>query len=213
MRSRPRAALLAVLAAIVLAGLAAGAWRYATHEPTTDEVTVSVDGARWSAQLEDAFFSSEDAWPPGQTRTAIFWVRNDADLPAYVDLHVAAVGGQDLMRSGVVEISAEVGDEDDIQPFVAERDLNTVRIDALDEGERETVTLRAVHTGEAEVDSTTLRHRLSGSGIAAEEPRSPLDASEARLELAPLFLSVALLVTLLVMHRTRRPRPRSTRRP
>ena len=213
MRSRPQAALLAVLAAIVLAGLAAGAWRYATHEPTTDDVTVSVDGARWSAHLEDAFFDSEELWPPGQTRTAILWVRNDAELPAYVDLHVAAVGGQDLTRFGVVEISAVIGDAGDLQPFVAERDLNTVRIDVLDEGEQETVTLRAVHTGEGDVDSATLRHQLSGSGIAAEEPRSPLDASEARLELAPVFLSVALLVTLLVMHRTRRPRARSTRRP
>ena len=213
MRSRPQAVLLGVLAAIVLAGLAAGAWRYITHEPITDQVTVSVDGSRWSSHLEDAFFSSEESWPPGQTRTAIVWVRNDADLAAYVDLHVAAVDGQDLTRSGVVEVSAVIGAGDDIQPFVAERDINTVRLDVLDEGERETVTLRAVHTGEAEVDSAALRHRLSGSGIAAEAPRSPLDVSEARLELAPLFLSVALLVTLMVMHRSRRPRARSTRRP
>jgi hypothetical protein len=212
-RSRPQAAFLGVLAAIVLAGLAAGAWRYATHEPITDQVTVSVDGARWTAHLEDAFFSSEEPWSPGQTRTAILWVRNDADLPAYVDLHVAAVEGQDLTRSGVLEISAVVGDGDDVQPFVADRDTNTVRIDVLDEGERETVTLRAVHAGEVALDSAALRHRLSGSGIAAEDPRSPLDASEARLELAPLFLTVALLVTLLVMYRTRRPRARSTRRP
>ena len=214
MSTRLQAAVLGLLGAIVLASLAVVGWRFAQDEETTNRVTLSVDGVQWTAALEDAFFLSDSAWTPGQTRSAIFWVRNDADVAADVDVVVSTSAGEALTESGQVVLSAAIGDGGDFQVFVPERGVNTLRLGAIEPGERETVTFRAEHSGEAELDSSLLRHRISGSGTRVEEAdSSPLDPSDARLELAPLFLCVALLVTLVVMRRTGSSRATTTRRP
>ena len=148
----------------------------------------------------------------GQTRTAIFWVRNDADVRADVDLYVTSTGAEDLIASGVLTVSASTGDGEDVQPFVTGRDVNTVRVGELGAGERATVTLLADLAGAVEVDSASVRYRISGAGVRAEESRWRLDTTGAHLELAPLFLGVALLMTAWVMRRSRQPRHRSVRR-
>jgi hypothetical protein len=211
--TRSRFVVLCLLAAFVLACAAVVVWRLAGPEQTTNRVTLSADGVRWTSGIEDTFFFSETQWAPGETRTAVFWVRNDADVRADVDVALTTTAGADLAHSGLLEVSAEVGDSDHRQPFVAERDLNTVRMGELGPGERATVTLRGVLAGAVDVDSASVRYRVSGSGTSVEEPRSPLDATGAHLELAPLFLGVALLVTALVMRRSRPRRPQAGRRP
>ena len=206
MSSRSPGTALSVFAAFVLAALAVLAWRVTAEEATGDQVTVSVDGVRWTSELEDALFVSDSAWPPGQTRSQIFWVRNDADGPADVDVQVTAVDGDDVTDSGVLEVSAVVGEGDDVQFFTSGRDVNTVGIGTLERDARETVTLRAEHTGETQLDSAAVRHQISATGTrVGAAPESPLDLSDSRLELAPLFLCVALVVTLMVMRRNRRP--------
>lgn len=208
MSTRSHGAALSVFAAFVLAALAVFAWRVTAEEATVDKVTVSVDGVRWTSELEDALFVSDSAWPPGQTRSQIFWVRNDAAGPADVDLKVTAVDGE--TDSGVLEVSAVVGDGDDVQLFTSGRDVNTVRIGTLEQDAREAVTLRAEHIGETELDSAEVRHQISGTGTRVGAPRnSPLDLSDSRLELAPVFLCVALVLTLMVMRRDRRRTSRS----
>ena len=204
MSTRSHGAVLGVLAALVLTVLAVAAWRFTTQEASANQVAVSVDGVRWTADLEDAFFFSDSAWTPGQTRTAVFWVRNDADVDADVSVTVSTSSGEALTESGQVALSAAIGGGDDFRRFAPGRGVNTVRIGTLDPGKRETVTLRAEHVGEVEVDSALLRHHISGSGTSIMDD-SRLDASDARLELAPLFLCVALVVTLVVMRRTRTP--------
>jgi hypothetical protein len=208
--TRSRFVVLGLLAAFVLAGTAALVWRVGPDD-TANRVALSADGAHWSARLDEAFFVSDSPWSPGQTRTAVFWVRNDADVRADVDLRVTSTDGQDLAHAGLLEISATVGGGDP-QAFVAERDINTVRVGELAPGERVTVTLRAVLAGAVDVDSGSVRHAVSGSGLGVDEPRSALDDSGAHLELAPLFLGAALVVTVLVMRRTRAPRSSGRRR-
>ena len=209
MSTRTRAVALWLLAAFVAACLAVVAWRLTTGEETADRVTLSMDGVHWTPELEEALFESESPWPPGQTRTSIFWVRNDADVRADVDLYVASTEGADLMASGLLVVSASIGDGEDLQPFVTGRDLNTVRIGELGPGDRATVILRAELAGAVEVDSASVRYRVSGSGVRAEQSRWRLDSTGAHLELAPLFLGVALLMTAWVMRRSRQPRHRS----
>ena len=209
MSTRTRAVALGLLAAFVLACLALMAWRLTAPDETTDRVTLSVDGVHWTPELEGALFESDSLWPPGQTRTAIFWVRNDADVRADIDLYVTSTGGEDLIASGLLVVSASVEDGDDVQPFVTGRDVNTVRVGELESGQRATVTLLAELAGTVEVDSGDVRYRISGSGVRAEETRWRLDSTGAHLELAPVFLGVALLMTAWVMRRSRRPRHRS----
>jgi len=209
--TRSRIVISGLLAAFVLACLVSVLWRV-TREETTDQVAVSADGGHWAPSLEAPVFVSDSPWPPGQTRTAVIWVRNDADVRADVDLHVVSASVDDNLR-WVLEVAATVNDEDDAQPFIAERDVNTVRVGPLERGERATVTLRAELSGSEDLDSASVTYRIVGSGTRAEDSRSMLDSTEAHLELAPLFLGLGLLMTAYVMHRSRRPRARSSRRP
>jgi hypothetical protein len=206
--TRSQRVALGLLAAFLVGCLALVAWRVTAPAPTEDRVTLSVDGSRWRSDLDEAFFASEEPWPPGQTRTAVFWVRNDADLPAVVDMDVTTTAGLELTQSGLLEVSAVLRDGA-VQPFLAEHEVNTVGLGELQPGERVTVTLRAVLAGATDVDSASVRYRVSGSGVGAQDSRWVLDPTGAHLELAPIFLGIGFLVTAFVMRRSRRPRPRS----
>lgn len=212
MSTRRQVVVLGLIAATLVASLALLGWRFAGDDESAHRVTLSVDGVRWTSDHEAAFFHSANAWLPAQTRSAVFWVRNDGDVTADVDVVVATSAGETLTQSGQVTLSATIGDPGAVHPFVPERGVNTVRIGTLEPGEREVVTLRAEHTGEAELDSSTLRHRISTVGTSAEEPDASQDVFDAQLELAPVFLCVALVVTLIVMRRSGRTRTKSTRR-
>lgn len=205
MSTRFQVLIVGLLVAIMLTFVAVLALRSATHVDTTNRVTLSADGVEWTAELEDAFFFSDTAWSPGQTRSAIFWVRNDADVDADVDVVVTTSAGEALTQSGQVTLSAALGDGGDFRFFVPGRGVNTMSVGTLSPGERETVTFRAEHTGDAELDSSLLRHRISGSGTRADDASPTLHLSDARLELAPLFLCVGLLVVLVVIRRRRVP--------
>lgn len=209
MGARSRGAGLGLLAALVVALLALMVWRVGSAEEVTDQVRLSVDGVRWTLTMEDAFFYSEHPWEPGEERTAMFWVRNTADVRADVHVTLRSTGGEELTHSGLLLVSASV-DDGLPQPFAASRDVNTIRVGELEAGERATITLHADLGGTAVVDSSIVRYRAFGSGTRAEEPRSVLDATGANLELAPIFLAIALVATTLVMRSTRRrqaPRP------
>jgi len=201
---------IATVAAVAIASVLALS-QVAEPERVTSQVFLSVDGVHWTPELEEAFFVSEAPWSPGQTRMAVFWVRNEADAQAEVELRVAVTRGRDLADSGLLAVSAVVGDADAGQSFLTGVDDNTVRLGELEPGERTTVALRAVLAGAVDVDSGTLRYAVSASAATAEDPRRALDPTGARLELAPLFLGAGLVLTVVHMRRTRRPGPRSGR--
>jgi hypothetical protein len=203
-RSRTLGLLLVYASALVCAVGAIS--QMGNAEEPTNRVTVSVDGMHWSAHVEDALFASGTPWTPGQTRTVRFWVRNEAEAPADVEVLVLGTAGQDLMQTGLLELFATVADDGDVQEFDERNDVNVVRVGHLGPGERAAITLRAVLAGALDVDSASVRYRISGTGVLQEDPRLPMDPTGAHLELAPLFLGIALLCTALVMRRTRRRR-------
>ena len=211
MSTRSRIAVLSLLVAFVLACVATVVWRETTLDETANRVRLSADGVRWTSTYDDAVVASEDPWTPGQTRTAVFFVRNDADVRADVIVAVALTseGGG---AGSALRVSASVGDGD-AQFFVPERQVNAVRVGELDPGQRATVTLRAAFFGTEALDSSAVRYGISGSGTRAPGSSSSFDSTGANLALAPIFLGVALLLTAYVMHRSRHPRPASRRRP
>src|SRR3712207_5451748 len=97
-------------------------WRTAEPETNANRVVLSVDGVHWTPRLEEALFASRNPWSAGQTRTAVLWVRNDARVRADLELQVVTTGGQDLARSGLLEVSAAVGDGKARQRLDVERD-------------------------------------------------------------------------------------------
>lgn len=71
-----------------------------------DELSVSSDGRTWSADLERPLFDPATRWAPGDRRTAVFWVRNDADEPGRLSVDVRTLGpSADTFDDLVVEAS------------------------------------------------------------------------------------------------------------
>ncbi len=204
----PRAVSLGLLAALVLAPLGAFLWQMVGTEQSPDQVTISVDGVRWSGDLEDEFFHSEATWGPGEERTAILSVRNEAEQRADVSVDVVCTAGQELISTGVLRVSAKVNDRAE-QVVAPHSVLLVVDVGVLGPGETATLTLRAEHTGAVPepVDSTSVRHHVAGQGKRVGEPPSVLTANGAYLVLAPVFLGIAMVVTALVMMSSRRSGP------
>jgi len=186
----------ALLAFVVVVPLAVFAWLSVTTEDTPDRVRLSVDGVRWSAELEDAFFYSDEPWAPGEVRTAILWVRNDAPVPADVTVTVICEKGDVLVDHGALVVSGAV-DDGRPQRFDPDEYHNDVRVMTLKPAESTTLTLRAELVSDIPdaqvIDSKGVRYRVVGSGHALEDGSTSV--ANARLVLAPVFIGLALIVS------------------
>lgn len=210
---------LVVLVLLVVAPLTLFAVLALFERESQDQIHLSVDGVHWADHVDGALLDSPESWEPGETRSAIVYVRNRGPDPVDADLAVTTRSTDALVRDGYLALGATVGDAGavDFPETTGTAGTNDVLVDDLDSGEVVPVTLTATLAGTAPLGSTLdpdgVWVRLRISGARTEEAGAPslLDAAGAQLWLAPVFLALAALVGLLVQARRRTRLPHNLR--
>ncbi|MBJ7358843.1 hypothetical protein [Nocardioides sp.] len=181
------------------------------EDESADAIRLSLDGEHWTEAVDGDLFASEQPWLPGETRSAIVYVRNSGPAPVDADVTVDCRSTDQVVLDGGLALATQVGREPAV-PFSAEMDPRKVRIEGLAADSTLPLTVTATFAGTgpvgATIDSHDVRLALRIRGARSEDagPPSLLDAAGAQLWLAPVLLVAAAGVALRVQAR-RAPRP------
>lgn len=208
---------LVVLMLLVVAPLTLFAVLSLFEDESADSIKLSLDGEHWTDVVDGDLLVSEQPWLPGETRSAIVYVRNSGPAPVDADVTVICRSTDELVRDGHLALSTQV-DQGPAVPFAAETKPRKVIIERLAADSTVPLTLTATFNGTAPIgatiDSHDVRLVLEIRGARSEDagPPSLLDAAGAQLWLAPILLVVAAGVALRVQARrtSRPPRPGDT---
>lgn len=74
-----------------------------------DELGLSRDGTTWSSSIDTPLFGTSIRWVPGDSRTAVFYVRNQGGTPGDLTVDVTSSGPGNLMESEDLRITAKGG--------------------------------------------------------------------------------------------------------
>ena len=142
----------------------------ATPAVAADEIGLSIDGVSWGSTLPRPLFDPAFRWVPGDNKTAAFWVRNESDDSAVLDIAVLGSSIDSLMETGdlTVTVAAAGGGGGSTtrpgrQELLSSRTVqpgHTERIDV-------TVALDPASTNESQVTALDLRFEVrltQGSG-------------------------------------------------
>lgn len=103
MRSRHVVRILGALAVVV------GVLGFGTGSATAaGEIGLSTDGVHWSSTLPGPLFAPGFVWVPGDTKTATFYVRNQATDAAVLDLTMVTGPVETLIDTGDLTVGASV---------------------------------------------------------------------------------------------------------
>lgn len=107
MRSAPGVRLLAASAGLItiLSGTFAGAPAQAASP-----IGLSNDGVHWSSSLGGSLFAPGVRWVPGDTRSASFYVRNQASDPADLTIAVNATDPDGVLTHDDLSLRVQFGD-------------------------------------------------------------------------------------------------------
>lgn len=171
------------------------------EDESEDSIRLSLDGVNWQGNVEGALLASQEAWAPGEVRSAIIYVKNGGPDPVDARLAVTTRSTDDLVRDGYLTLGATVG-KGRSMVFPVSTSTNEVTVEELASEATVPVTLTATFDETAPIgatlDSEALSLRLRVSGARTEEAGAPslLDATGAQLWLAPVFLALAAVVAL-----------------
>jgi hypothetical protein len=95
----------------VLAALPLLAFLTPSAAVAAGELGLSSDGVSWAPNLPEPLFDPAFRWVPGDRETASFWVRNQSDGPAVLDVTMLGSAIDSLIRTGdlTVRVVAESG--------------------------------------------------------------------------------------------------------
>lgn len=189
---------LLVLAVLVVSALAGstGPARAADGPPGE----LSRDGATWTTSIDEALFTPQLAWRPGEVRVSTIFVRNASSEAGDVEIVLDREQVGDA-TGGYLVLQARLGD----QPWAAidlDADIQRIHADGLRAGVRVPLIMRASLSSSAPQSTTVpadaLRLRVT---VVSDTPTAPSaavepDRSNAHLVLAPVFLVSAVLVAL-----------------
>jgi hypothetical protein len=202
---------LVVLMLLVVAPLTLFAVLSLFEDESADSIRLSLDGEHWTEVVDGDLLASEQPWLPGETRSAIVYVRNGGPAPVDADVTIACRSTDQLVLDGHLALATQV-DQEPAVPFAAEMKPRKVLIEGLAAGSTVPLTVTATFDGTAPIgsaiDSRDVRLALTIRGARSEDagPPSLLDAAGAQLWLAPILLVVAAGVALRVQaRRTARP--------
>lgn len=74
-----------------------------------DELGLSNDGSSWSSDLPSPLFDSNFRWVPGDRQERAFWVRNQSDDTAVLDISVLGSSVDSLMATGDLAVEVRAG--------------------------------------------------------------------------------------------------------
>lgn len=77
----------------------------ATPAVAADEIGLSSDGVAWSSSLSQPLFDPAFRWVPGDSETASFWVRNQSDDDALLDIAILGTSVDSLMETGDLSVT------------------------------------------------------------------------------------------------------------
>ena len=203
---------LVVLMLLVVAPLTLFAVLSLFEDESADSIGLSVDGDHWTDVLEGTLLASEEPWTPGETRTAIVYVRNSGPAPVDADVTVLYRSDDDLVAQGQLQFATAVG-EDPLEPVATGMTPHQVMVDGLDARSTVPLTLAATLSSTLppgmtlDGDQVVLELRVEGARSEDAGPPSLLDATGAQLWLAPVLLVVAAAVAVRVRARRAAARP------
>lgn len=208
--TRARSVLLGVVLSATLAlpagaGIAAGS-SVGTAGPGVD---LSRDRTSWAAAIDTPMFLPELAWSPGEQRTSTFFVRNDTDREVTVEVSLSRSGTAEAGLDDYLLLTAST--PGGVDRTIGGGDDRLLRLRDLAPRSVAPVTLEAALSPDAppgtEVPGDVVDFRVA---LQAARPPAQGDSrglwESARLELAPLFLGLALVAAAVVASRTRRRR-------
>jgi hypothetical protein len=194
---------LVVLMLLVVAPLTLFAVLSLFEDESADAIKLSLDGDHWTSEVDGALLASEEAWTPGEVRSAIVYVRNSGPAPVDAVVTVLCRSTDQLVLDGYVTFATQV-DHAEAVPFSGEMRASRVSVDGLDAESTVPVTVTATFSETAPIgssvdsDEVRLAVRLKGARSADAGPPSLLDATGAQLWLAPILLVVAAGVAVRV---------------
>ena len=77
----------------------------ATPAVAADEIGLSTDGASWGSTLSQPLFDPGFRWVPGDRESASFWVRNQSDASALLDIAILGSSIDSLMETGDLSVT------------------------------------------------------------------------------------------------------------
>lgn len=197
---------LVLLLVLIVAPLSVFALSAVLEEDPSTSLVVSVDGLTWSTGLDESLLASAQQWEPGQELSAVIYVRNRSAESVAADLVVTSTSPDPLVAQGYLTVATRLGDGD----LVIAGEGATGASVALGPVEAEStvpVTVSATLSAGAPTDTAldpdelVFRLRFAGQRLTQGSALGPLDASGARLWLAPVFAVIAAGVALLVKRR------------
>jgi hypothetical protein len=176
------------------------------EDESADSIDLSLDGVHWTQALEGTLLASPEPWEPGESRSAIVYVRNGGPDPVHADVTVLCLLTDDDVTGDDITVTSQVDGEAPLElPVYGEPE--DVEIDELRSDQVVPLTLTATLALTAPIGATldgqAVRLELAVTGTRTEESGTPslLDATGAQLWLAPVLLVAAAVVALLVQAR------------
>ena len=203
---------LVVLMLLVVAPLTLFAVLSLFEEESADKITLSLDGVQWTKGVHGALLDSREPWEPGESRSAIVYVKNGGPDPVDAVVAVLCRSTDEVVTDKYLTLTARV---DEARPVAlpGAGEAHDVHVDGL--GSEQvvplTVEVKVADTAPigATLDGRAVRLRLTVDGMRTQESGAPslLDAAGAQLWLAPVLLVVgAGLAVRVRARRTARPR-------
>lgn len=140
------------------------------------ELGLSRDGTHWTSSLTEPLFDAAIRWVPGDSRTAFFYVRNQAQSGGDLTVAVKGASAQDFLGDGGLRIAARAGAGGWAE---VSRDGDSRRLNAsvIPAGEAMKVALNvtfdAAATNQSQGRAIPLMFRVTLAGASARGGRLP----------------------------------------
>lgn len=190
-----------VLMLLVVAPLTLFAVLSLFEDESADSISLSLDGVHWTKELRGALLDSRESWEPGESRSAIVYLKNAGPDPVDADVSVLCTSTDEVLTDHYLTMTAQV-DEGSPTELPVYGEPHDLPVDGLGSEEVVPITLEVTLADTAPIgsmlDGRAVDVRLSVTGMRSEEsgPPSLLDATGAQLWLAPVLLVVGAAVAL-----------------
>ena len=147
-----------------------------------DEIGLSSDGVSWGSGLSQPLFDAAFRWVPGDRETASFWVRNESDDSALLDIAILGSSIDSLMETGDLSVTVATATgggrtttTTGTHELISSRTVRPGEIERIDV----TVALDSAATNESQVKALDLRFEVRLTQDAAGSDDSDDDGDDS----------------------------------
>jgi hypothetical protein len=208
MRERGLWAVVLIPVVVSLLAFFAGSAVWAEDEP--EAVVVSVDGLEWGQDLDGPLMASEEAWWPGQRRTAVLYVHNRSDQTLATAVRVSTSDARSALAAPMAPrtpVSVDVRPADRRTPSTAAAAGGSLRLGALEPGATVPVLVEAdldrPASEVAALDPATLDFTVDVNATPLARGPSLGGGHGVALWLAPVLVALGGLLVVVLGRRGR----------